>query len=55
VQERCLRRPWSLANFLAVFGKLTGEDARPTLWRGRPRPRLSVASNCIWEGFECLL
>ena len=23
----------------AVFGNLTGEDARPTLWRGRPRPR----------------
>jgi len=21
------------------FGDLTGEDARPTLWRGRPRPR----------------
>jgi len=21
-------RPWSLANFQAVFGKLTGEDAR---------------------------
>ena len=30
---------WSLANFQAVFGDLTGEDARPTLWRGRPRPR----------------
>jgi len=25
--------------FQAVFGNLTGEDARPTLWRGRPRPR----------------
>ena len=32
-------RPWSLANFQAVFGNLTGEVARPTLWRGRPRPR----------------
>ena len=31
---------WNLANFQAVFGNLTGEDARPTLWRGRPRPRL---------------
>ena len=30
---------WSLANFEAVFGNLTGEVARPTLWRGRPRPR----------------
>ena len=27
------RRPsWSLANFQAVFGILTGEDARPSLW-----------------------
>src|SRR5215471_20175868 len=25
--------------FQAVFGNLTGGDARPTLWRGRPRPR----------------
>jgi hypothetical protein len=30
---------WSLANFQAVFANLTGEDARPTLWCGRPRPR----------------
>ena len=30
---------WSFANFQAVFRDLTGEDARPTLWRGRPRPR----------------
>jgi len=28
-----------LANLQAVFGDLTGDDARPTLWRGRPRPR----------------
>src|SRR5262249_5128311 len=33
---------WSLANFQAVFGNLTGEVARPTLWRGRPRPRRPV-------------
>jgi hypothetical protein len=26
--------PWSLANFQALFSNLTGEDARPTLWRG---------------------
>ena len=32
-------RPWRLANFQALFGHLTGEVARPTLWRGRPRPR----------------
>ena len=24
---------------------VTGEDARPTLWRGRPRPRWGVACN----------
>jgi len=35
-----LHDAWSLANFQAVFGNLTGEVARPTLWRGRPRPRL---------------
>src|SRR5215831_2106652 len=34
---------WTI--FQAVFGKLTGGDARPTLWRGPPRPRLGVASN----------
>ena len=34
-----LHDAWSLANFQAVFGNLTGEVARPTLWRGRPRPR----------------
>ena len=28
-----------MANFQAVSGNLTGEAARPTLWRGRPRPR----------------
>src|SRR5215468_6346485 len=39
VSRRCRQRPWSLDNFQAVFGNLTGEDARPTLWRGRPRPR----------------
>jgi len=33
---------WSLANFQVVFGNLTGEVARPTLWRGRPRPRSGV-------------
>ena len=32
--------PWNLANVQAVFGNPTGEDACPTLWRGRPRPRL---------------
>jgi hypothetical protein len=32
--------PFQGANFRVVFGNLTGEDARPTLWRGRPRPRL---------------
>jgi hypothetical protein len=32
-------RHWCLANSQAVFGNLTGGDARPTLWRGRPRPR----------------
>jgi len=26
--------------FPAVFGNLTDEDVRPTLWRGRPRPPL---------------
>jgi hypothetical protein len=25
--------------FPSHSGNLTGEDARPTLWRGRPRPR----------------
>ena len=35
--------PWSLANFQAVFGNLTVEVARPTLWRGRPRPRPSFS------------
>ena len=41
---------WGLANFQAVFGNLTGEDARPTLWRGRPRPR----SNTPQERLENL-
>ena len=31
--------PCSLDISEAVFGNLTGEDARPTLWRGCPRPR----------------
>jgi len=30
LERRCLQRP------------MTGEDARPTLWRGRPRPRSGV-------------
>jgi hypothetical protein len=30
----------SLANFQAVFGNLTGEDARPTLWRSHPQMKL---------------
>jgi hypothetical protein len=34
--------PWSLTNFQAGSGNPTGEDARPTLWRGRPRPRSGV-------------
>src|SRR5262249_39716346 len=33
----------SLANFQAVSAFLTGEVARPTLWRGRPRPRFGEA------------
>ena len=28
---------------------MTGEDARPTLWRGRPRPRLPLGSLDIWK------
>jgi hypothetical protein len=28
-------------------GNLTGEDARPTLWRGRPRPRFGQKANCF--------
>jgi hypothetical protein len=52
---RCLRLPMEFGHFPmtaerslqfghlhAVFGNLTGEDARPTLWRGRPRPRLTA-------------
>jgi len=31
---------WSFANFQAAFGNLTGEDARPTLWRGASPPAL---------------
>src|SRR6516164_1678169 len=31
--------PCSLEICTPVFGDLTGEDARPTLWRGRARPR----------------
>src|SRR5215472_10682713 len=33
------RLPLQFGHLHAVFGNLTGEDARPTLWRGRPRPR----------------
>ena len=40
---------WSLANFQAVFGNLTGGDARLTLWRGRRRPRLPLGSLHIWK------
>jgi hypothetical protein len=29
----------------SVRKELTGEDARPTLWRGRPRPRIGAASS----------
>jgi len=36
---RCQQRPLQFGHLHAVFGNLTGEDARPTLWRGRPRPR----------------
>ena len=37
------RRDYCKARHLkAVFGYLTDEDARPTLWGGRPRPRLCV-------------
>jgi hypothetical protein len=28
-----LATPWSLVNLQAVFGNLTGGDARPTMWR----------------------
>jgi len=42
-----LHDAWSLANFQAVFGNLTGEVARPTLWRGRPRPRLHARCHAI--------
>jgi len=40
---------WSLANFQAVFGNLTGEDARPTMWRGRPRPRPGVRTFIVFR------
>jgi len=41
-----------LANFQAVFGNLTGEDARPTLWRGRPRPRFGRCQQRPWSGLR---
>ena len=28
---------------------MTGEDARPTLWRGRPHPRLPLGILDIWK------
>ena len=42
--------PLGLANFQAVFGNLTGEDARPTLWRGRPRPRPELKLGASFQG-----
>jgi len=36
--------------FQAVFGNLTGEDARPTLWRGRPRPRPELRLGASFQG-----
>src|SRR5215468_6131079 len=50
VSRRCRQRPWSLDNFQAVFGNLTGEDARPTLWRGRPRPRPELKLGASFQG-----
>jgi hypothetical protein len=44
--------PWSSANFQAVFDNLTGEDARPTLWRGRPRPRMQRNKFVTLQGAE---
>src|SRR5215470_17767721 len=39
-EGRRLRLPLQFGHLHAVSGNLTGGDARPTLWRGRPRPRL---------------
>src|SRR5262245_5792875 len=37
---RCKQRPWSLDISKGLQApEMTGEDARPTLWRGRPRLR----------------
>jgi len=34
---------------LASLKALPGEDTRPTLWRGRPRPRLPLGTLDIWK------
>src|ERR1700740_2179192 len=48
-------RPWSLANFQAVFGKLTGEDARPTLWRAKLTSALAPAFFALRTSLEFLV
>src|SRR5262245_56768086 len=42
--------PGSWTFFQAVFGNLTGGTARPTLWRGRPRPRPELRLGASFQG-----